>query len=242
MQRCRPYHRRPDCCRITFLARLLVVDGSAEDRSNISRQLREAGHDAVGAADAAAALALLQGATFDAIITEWLLTDTSGLELAAKVRRSPQSANARILVTSTRGEPVDVARALDSGFDDFLIKPARPEELVARVNAALRRPPTSGGEILHVGPVVLDRTSHKVTVDGHEIELAPAEFRLMAHFLENRGRVLGRKQLLAQVWNRRKGIGERTVDVHVRRLRAALTPHGCDDLLQTVRGFGYRFG
>jgi two-component system phosphate regulon response regulator PhoB len=96
--------------------------------------------------------------------------------------------------------------------------------------------------VLQVGSVVLDLASHKVTAAGQPIALAPAEFRLMAYFMENRGRVLGRRLLLAQVWNRRKGIGERTVDVHVRRLRAALTPHGCADLLQTVRGFGYRFG
>ena len=187
-------------------------------------------------------MVILQGASFDAVITEWLLTDMSALELAADVRRSTQNAGARILVVSTRSEPLDIANALDSGIDDYLVKRSPPEELVARVNAALRRPSAGGGNILRVGPVVLDRLSHKVTVDGHEIGLAPAEFRLMAYLMENRGRVMGRKQLLVQVWNRRKGIGERTVDVHVRRLRAALTPHGNEDLLQTVRGFGYRFG
>lgn len=208
----------------------------------MSRHLREAGHDAFCAADAMAAIAMMQGGHFDAVITEWHLADVSALELAASLRRNPQSASARILVASARSEPRDIARALDSGIDDYFVKPSRPEELVARVNAALRRPAATGGGVLQVGMVNLDRACHKVTVAGHEIDLAPAEFKLMAHFMENRGRVLGRKQLLAQVWNRRKGIGERTVDVHVRRLRAALTPHGCEDLLQTVRGFGYRFG
>lgn len=225
------------------MARLLVVDGSAEDRSSISRHLRDAGHDAVCAADAAAAIAIMQSSRFDAVITEWHLADTSALDLAAALRRNPRSADARILVSSACSEPGDIARAFDSGIDDYLVKPSRPDELVARVNAALRRPAAAGGAgALQVGPVLLDRICHKVTVAGHDIELAPAEFRLMACFMENRGRVLGRKQLLAQVWNRRKGIGERTVDVHVRRLRAALTPHGAEDLLQTVRGFGYRFG
>lgn len=224
------------------MARLLVVDSSAEDRSSISRCLRDAGHDAVCAADAGAAIALLQGATFDAVITEWLLADTSALELAASVRHSTHSPGARILVASARNEPVEIARALDSGIDDYLVKPSPPEELVARVNAALRRPPAGQGNVLRAGPIVLDRASHKVAVSGHEIELAPGEFRLMAYFMEHPGRVMGRRQLLAEVWNRRKGIGERTVDVHVRRLRAALTPYGCADLLQTVRGFGYRFG
>lgn len=225
------------------MARLLVVDGSAEDRLSISRHLRDAGHDAVCTADAAGAMAMFQSSQFDAVITEWHLSDISALDLAAVMRRSPCSASARILVSSARNEPGDIARAFNSGIDDYLVKPSRPEELIARVNAALRRPAALGGSgILQVGPVAIDRVCHRVTVSGHEIELAPAEFRLMACFLENRGRVLGRKQLLAQVWNRRKGVGERTVDVHVRRLRAALTPHGCEDLLQTVRGFGYRFG
>lgn len=208
----------------------------------MSRHLREAGHDAVCAADATSAMAMMQGGHFDAVITEWNLSDVSALELAASLRRNPQSASARILVASARSEPRDIARALDSGIDDYFVKPSRPEELVARVNAALRRPASTGGGVLQVEMVNLDRACHKVTVAGQEIDLAPAEFRLMAHFMENRGRVLGRKQLLAQVWNRRKGIGERTVDVHVRRLRAALSPHGCESLLQTVRGFGYRFG
>jgi two-component system phosphate regulon response regulator PhoB len=224
------------------LARLLVVDSSAEDRASISRHLRDAGHDAVCAADAAGAMEMLQAAHFDAVITEWRLADTSALDLAAILRGNPRSASARILVASACNEPGDIARALDSGIDDYLIKPSLPEVLVARVNAALRRPAAVGGAALHVGPVSLDRVVHRVTVAGHIIALAPAEFRLLAYLMENRDRVIGRKQLLAQVWNRRKGIGERTVDVHVRRLRAALTPHNCENLLQTVRGFGYRFG
>jgi two-component system phosphate regulon response regulator PhoB len=219
------------------------VDGSAEDCSCIIRQLRDAGHEAVCAGDATAALELLDTASFDAIITEWMLSDTSALELVDSVRRSPRSSAARVLVASRRGEPRDIARALDHGIDDYLIKPYRPEELLARVNAALRRPAaaTPSGR-LQVGPVTLDRVAHRVLVNSSEIELAPAEFRLIDFFMENRGRVFGRRQLLAQVWHRRKGIGERTVDVHVRRLRAALAPYGCDHLLQTVRGFGYRFG
>lgn len=224
------------------MAKLLVVDSSAEGGSRISRQLRDAGHEAVCAPSAAAAMTMLRRSPFDAVITDWLLSDSSALELAASVRRLPQGASVRILVTSDRDEPAEVARALDSGLDDYLAKRSRAEELVARVNAALRRPATMGAPLLQVGPVALDRVAHKVTVNGAQIELAPAEFRLIAHFMENRGRVLARKQLLSEVWNRRRGIGERTVDVHVRRLRAALTPHGCEHLLQTVRGFGYRFG
>jgi two-component system phosphate regulon response regulator PhoB len=224
------------------LARLLVVDSSPEDRSGISRYLRDAGHEALCAPDVGGALALMRGSAFDAVITEWQLADISALELVILLQRNPESAGTRILVASARPQPGDIARALESGIDDCLMKPLRPEELVARVNAALRRPPAQGEAPLRVGPVALDRIAHKITVGGQELDLAPAEFRLMAYFMENPGRVVGRRQLLAQVWNRRKGIGERTVDVHVRRLRAAMSPHGCDNMLQTVRGFGYRFG
>jgi two-component system phosphate regulon response regulator PhoB len=224
------------------VARLLVVDSSTEDRTAISRHLRDAGHEAVCAADALTAISMLQGSHFDAVITEWESAGVSALDLVDTVRRNPGGAAARILVTAAETDTHDMVVALDHGVDEYLVKTSRPEELVARVNAVLRRPPILTGTVLCVGKVTLDRTSHRVTAGGAEIELAPAEFRLMAYFMANPGRVLSRKQLLDQVWNRRRGVGERTVDVHVRRLRAALTPHGCDDLLRTVRGFGYRFG
>lgn len=224
------------------MARVLVVDNSAEDRAVISHALREAGHEPLGAADAAGALAVLGAAAVDAVITEWLLADASALDLATMLRREPQSAGVRILVASARSEPHDVARALDHGIDDYLVKAAQPQELIARVNAALRRPPAGHNQLLQVGRVMLDRIGHRILAGNVALDLAPAEFRLMAFFVEHPGRVFSRRQLLTQVWNRRKGIGERTVDVHVRRLRAALAAHGCEDLLQTVRGFGYRFG
>jgi two-component system phosphate regulon response regulator PhoB len=224
-----------------LVARLLVVDGSAEDCASISRQLRAAGHDALCAADAAAAISILERTPVDAVITEWKLPDTSALDLAIRLRASAATPP-RILVSSRGREPADIASALDSGIDDYLVKTSTPEELVARVNAVLRRPAAVPDANVRVGPVLLDRIGHRVTVRGHDVALAPAEFRLMAHFMEHRGRVLSRKQLLTEVWQKSRGIGPRTVDVHVRRLRAVLQPHGCDDLLQTVRGFGYRFG
>lgn len=185
----------------------------------------------------------MEGSVFDAVITEWLLPDTTALDFAESVRSQFQSAPARVMVASRRSEARDIARALDSGIDDYLVKPSRPEELIARVNAVLRRPPAPAVDAVQtVGPLKLDRTSHRVLVGDTELDLAPVEFRLMAFFIENHGRMVGRQQLLAQVWNRRTGIGPRTVDVHVRRLRAVLSPFGCADLLQTVRGFGYRFG
>lgn len=224
------------------MARVLVIDNSAEDRSVISQALREAGHEALGAGDAASALSTLRSTTVDAVITEWVLADSSALEFVAALRGEPRATGVRILVASAHSEPHDVARALDCGIDDYLVKASQPEELIARVNAALRRAPAGNGHVLQVGRVTLDRIGHRILAENTVLELAPAEFRLMAFFIEHPGRVFSRRQLLTQVWIRRKGIGERTVDVHVRRLRAALSAHGCEEQLQTVRGFGYRFG
>jgi two-component system phosphate regulon response regulator PhoB len=167
----------------------------------------------------------------------------SGVELASYIRRHPNGVLARVVILSSRDDAAGIAHALNSGVDDYLTKPCRREELQARLAAALRRPVAAGrDQLLEVGPIRVDKLGHRVTVSGDPLDLAPAEFRLMVYFMENPGRVLARRHLLEQVWRRRQGIGERTVDVHVRRLRAALEPYRCDDLLQTVRGFGYRFG
>lgn len=177
------------------------------------------------------------------LLTDWMLRDMSGLELASYLRNQPNGRLTRVVILSSGSNGSAIAHALDSGIDDYLTKPVGHEELLARVNAALRRPATPSREnVLAVGPIRLDKLGHRVTVGVREISLAPVEFRLMAYFMENPGRVLARRHLLEQVWQRRGGIGERTVDVHVRRLRAALEPHSCEDLLQTIRGFGYRFG
>ncbi len=225
------------------MARILLVDDNAEDRQWLQRRLQGAGHDVTAADDATAAVERIEHRSFDLVITEWMHRDMSGLELAHLVRRHANGRMARVVMLTTCNEACGVAQALDGGVDDYLTKPVREEELVARINSALRRPASSTREnVLEVGPVRLDKLGHRVTVGVREIELAPVEFRLMAYFLANPGRVLARRHLLEQVWRRRNGIGERTVDVHVRRLRAALEPHGCQNLLQTVRGFGYRFG
>jgi two-component system phosphate regulon response regulator PhoB len=225
------------------VARVLVVDSNSSDRQRLCEQLAAAGFDAVPAAAGTESIRVLDRSPADLIVTEWMLPDMSGLELATLVHSHPNGVSARVLMVSTRLEGQHIARALASGVDDYVPKPADPDEFVARAWAALRRPRIGAvNGALQVGPVRLDQVAHKFTVSGREIELAPVEFRLMAFFMQNPGRVLGRSQLLEQVWNRRGGIGERTVDVHVRRLRAALEPHGCENLLQTVRGFGYRFG
>jgi len=225
------------------VTRILLVDGSSDDRDRTRDRLKSAGHDVVCAGDATTAVERIDQRSFDMIITDWMLRDMSGLELAHYARRHAHGRHSRIVILTGRNDPSAVAQALDGGIEDYLVKPVEPAELVARINAVLRRPAALAVEsVLEVGPVRLDKVGHKVTVGTGELDLAPVEFRLMAYFMENRGRVLARRHLLEHVWQRRTGIGERTVDVHVRRLRAALEPHACADLLQTVRGFGYRFG
>jgi two-component system, OmpR family, phosphate regulon response regulator PhoB len=225
------------------MARILIVDSHPADRARLLEQLRSVGHECVETATGDAALAEVDQRSVDLVLADWRLPDMSGLELATELRRRPGSLLSRILLVSARTDPQAAAAALDGGADDFLPKSCALPELLARVHAALRRPPSmTGGDVLEVGPIRLERQNHKVLVDSNPLPLAPAEFRLIAYFMEHPGRVLPRRQLLEQVWRSRHGIGERTVDVHVRRLRAALEPHQCDHLLQTVRGFGYRFG
>jgi two-component system phosphate regulon response regulator PhoB len=225
------------------VTRILLVDGNSDDRERVRDSLRAVGHDVVSASDAMTAVDRVEHRPFDLVVTEWMLRDMSGLELAHYVRKHANGRLTRVVMLSGHDDTSAIAHALNSGIDDYLMKSLRGEELVARINAALRRPVTPSRETgLEIGPIRLDRLSHKVTVRQRVIELAPVEFRLLAYFMENPGRVLPRRHLLDQVWHRRNGIGERTVDVHIRRLRAALEPHACDNLLQTVRGFGYRFG
>jgi len=224
------------------VSRILIVDGSPADRNWLQERLEAVGHEVLATDDATAAVARLEQKPFDMLVTDAMLRDMSGLDLAQLLRKHVNGRLTRVLMVSERGDATSLAQALDSGIDDYVTKPVREEELIARVHAALRRPATPSREsVLEIGPVRLDKLCHKVTVRSREIALAPVEFRLMACFMENPGRVLARRLLLEQVWHC-AGIGERTVDVHVRRLRAALEPHDCEHLLQTVRGFGYRFG
>jgi two-component system, OmpR family, phosphate regulon response regulator PhoB len=206
------------------VTRILLVDGNTDDREWVRDRLKAVGHDVVCASDATTAVDRLEQRSFDMVVTDWMLRDMSGLEFAHYVRKHANGRLTRVVMLSGRSDASAVAHALDSGVDDYLTKPVREEELLARVNAALRRPAVPSREnVLEVGPIRLDKLSHKVIVGSRELDLA-------------------RRHLLEHVWRRRNGIGERTVDVHVRRLRAALEPHSCENLLQTVRGFGYRFG
>jgi two-component system phosphate regulon response regulator PhoB len=226
------------------MARILVIDGSAADRELVCAQLRAEGHETLAAQNGEEGLALLRRESPMLVISDWSLPDMDGHDLLLGIRACNGQGLAPVMMLAARASADSISSARAAGVADIMFKPHRKDELVARVAAALRGDGASIARhsLLSNGKLRLDRVAHKVKVGQFEIDLAPVEFRLLAFLMENPGRVLDRQQLLEKVWNRRAGIGQRTVDVHVRRLRAALEPHGCDGLLQTVRGFGYRFG
>lgn len=227
---------------MTTLASILLVDQDVDTRAAIAGTLRNIGHDVSELSDADSAWAAVQRTRPDLLICDYSLPDLSGVELLTDVRCNDALKSIRVLMTSDRGDTSDVVTALRSGADDFIEKPIRLPEFIARVDACLRRPANIGRTAtLDAGGLSMDTVAHRVTVDGDVVSLAPREYRLLHFFLSNRDRVLSRSQLLSQVWDRDTSLGPRTVDVHIRRLRSVLEPAGYDRYLQTVRGAGYRF-
>ncbi len=224
------------------LASILVVDVDPEVRRAMASELAELGHDVVESDSAGAAFELARRSRPDLMVCDFELPDLAGVDLLSDMRSSEDLRSIRIVVTSRRQDTDDIARALDSGADDFIRKPVDLTELRARVGACLRRPAclAATGEI-SAGGIRIDNVGHRVAVDGKYVSLAPREYRLLQFLLANRDRVFSRKQLLVHVWDRDVTVGPRTVDVHVRRLRSLLEPFGYDAYLQTVRGTGYRF-
>jgi len=186
------------------------------------------------------ALRLVEELSPDVVLLDWMLEDLSGLEVCRRLRQDPATKNIPIIMLTARDEENDRLRGFEVGADDYVIKPFSPRELVARVQAALRRArPFFPVEILSFADVEMNLASHKVRRDGRKIELGPTEFRLLRYLLENPGRVASRDRLLRSVWAHDEDIDARTVDVHIRRLRAAINKDGAPDLIRTVRSAGY---
>lgn len=223
------------------MARILIVDDEPDIRETIRFALEEHGFGVLEAGHADDARRLI-GEQPDLLLLDWMLPGRSGLELAAQLKQSPKTKGMPIIMISARGDEEDRVKGLDTGADDYISKPFSPREMIARINAVLRRSKRDHtADEIEIGGLRIDDISHRVSADGKPIVVAPTEYRLLHFFMTHTDRAFSRSQLLDQVWGSHVYVEERTVDVHVRRLRKALAHTGHERLLQTVRGIGYRF-
>jgi two-component system phosphate regulon response regulator PhoB len=224
------------------MSTILVVDDEPDIREVIRFALEGADFRVIEAGHADGARALLGTDRPDLILLDWMLPGRSGLELAQQIKQNPKTRGVPIIMVSARGAEEDRIRGLDTGADDYIAKPFSPREMIARVNAVLRRArPEESADTIEIGGLAMDNVGHRVSVAGRPVDLAPTEYRLLHFLMTHADRAFNRSQLLDRVWGDQVYVEERTVDVHVRRLRRALEPTGHDRLLQTVRGVGYRF-
>ncbi|HEX5336951.1 MAG TPA: phosphate regulon transcriptional regulator PhoB [Gallionella sp.] len=223
-------------------AKILIVEDEPAIQELLAFNVVQAGFQALRADDADSAWQQIRNASPDLILLDWMLPETSGVALAKQLRADARTCDIPIIMLTARGDERDKIMGLESGADDYITKPFSPRELMARIRAVLRRHiPVMPDEAVVAGGLELSPVSHRVTANGAPIELGPTEFRLLHFFMTHAERVYSRTQLLDQVWGTQVFVEERTVDVHIRRLRAALEPSGMDNLIQTVRGSGYRF-
>jgi two-component system phosphate regulon response regulator PhoB len=226
----------------TLTHRILVVDDEPDITALVAYHLAKAGHRVSTAANGPDALKAAREERPDVVILDLMLPGVSGYDVLAELRRRDETREVGVILLTSRREETDRIRGLSLGADDYLTKPFSPQELSLRVTALLRRlgsPAVSAGSTLSAGPVSVDRSAHRVTMDGRELTLTATEYKLLLTLIERRGRVQTRPQLLETVWEAQPDIQTRTVDMHVQRLRSKLGEAG--KLIETVRGFGYRF-
>ena len=221
---------------------ILVVEDEEAIREMLIMALGQNQLNVTAVASAEEALKTLADKTMDLLVLDWMLPGISGVELARRLKNDPHYKQLPIILLTARGEEADKIRGLEIGADDYMTKPFSPKELVARIKAVMRRSGklNESGQI-SVDNIVLDPEQHRLSIEGKILEISPTEFKLMQFFMSNPDKVYSRTHLLDQVWGRSVYIEERTVDVHIRRLRKILADYGREDLIQTVRGFGYRF-
>jgi two-component system, OmpR family, phosphate regulon response regulator PhoB len=226
---------------------ILIVEDEPSIAELISINLSHAGFTVARAFQADEAALMMRNISPDLIILDWMLPGKSGVQFAKELRANPATQSLPILMLTAKGEEADKVLGLDAGADDYVTKPFSPKELLARVKALLRRhaPTAIEEKALSVGPIQLDPISHRLTItmpnlSPKSVSLGPTEFRLMQFLMANPERVHSRTHLLDNVWGNEAYIEERTVDVHIKRLRAALAPYDCDRFVETVRGSGYR--
>lgn len=221
--------------------KILIVEDETPIREMIAFHLTRAGYETLQAKDCREARQLLADERPDVALVDWMLPDMSGLELTRMLKRDNQNDDLAVIMLTARADEKDKVVGLEGGADDYVTKPFSPRELVARIKAVLRRIKTSDGHVTEAGMIELDSGAHRVSANGASIQLGPTEYRLLKFLMTHSDRVYSRTQLLDHVWGANVYVEERTVDVHVRRLRKALTPHACENYIQTVRGAGYRF-
>ncbi|MBB3710777.1 two-component system phosphate regulon response regulator PhoB [Limimaricola variabilis] len=222
---------------------VLIVEDEPSQRAVLSYNLESEGFRISEAEDGDAALLMVSEEVPDLIVLDWMLPGVSGIEICRRIKTRPETREVPIIMLSARSEEVDRVRGLETGADDYVVKPYSVTELMARVKAQLRRSRPAGvGETLRYEDITLDAETHRVHRGGQLLKLGPTEFRLLATFLEKPGRVWSREQMLDRVWGRDVYVDTRTVDVHIGRLRKVLCTHGGADPLRTVRGAGYALG
>ena len=222
---------------------VLLVEDEPAQREVLSYNLEAEGFAVRRAENGEEALMMIREAAPDLVILDWMMPHLSGIEVCRQLKMRNETKHIPVIMLSARSEEVDTVRGLETGADDYVVKPYSLRELMARVRSHLRRArPSTDGATLIYKDVTLDVERHRVLRDGKEIKLGPTEYRLLLTLMERAGRVLSRDQLLDYVWGREIFVDTRTVDVHIARLRKALTIHDGEDLIRTVRGVGYALG
>lgn len=219
---------------------ILILEDETALRDMLAFSLERAGYAIKKARDAATAKAIMRDALPDLAIVDWMLPGQSGLEFLREIRNDEVFTNLPVVMLTAKAEEDDKVLGLDGGADDYITKPFSKRELLARVKALLRRHKTEDEEV-KAGDLEINLVSHQVSLFGEHVHLGPTEYRLLEHFLKNQDRVYSREQLLNRIWRNNPDVDERTVDVHIRRIRKALASKGYDKHIQTIRGAGYRF-
>ncbi len=221
---------------------VLLVEDEAAIREMLQFSLERAGFELLVASEVTVAKQCIQKQVPDIILLDWMLPGISGIDYAKQLRKDDNTSETPIIMLTARTEEEDMIQALEAGADDYITKPFSTKELVARIKSILRRTkPDNSGDSITVKSLVLDPVSQRVSIDNESVNLGPLEYRLLHFFMTHPERVYSRSQLLDYVWGENVYIDERTVDVHIRRLRKVISSNGYDSLVQTVRGSGYRF-
>ena len=222
--------------------KILIVEDEGAIRDMLGYALMKAGFLCEEAADTEAARSTLKAGRPDLILLDWMLPGMSGIDYARRLKSAPETRDIPIIMLTAKGEEADKVRGLETGADDYITKPFSTRELVARVRAVLRRyVKAEAGALIEINGLRLDPETYRVTANGQDIEISPTEFKLLRFFIGHPERVYSRSRLLDQVWGENVYVEERTVDVHIRRLRKTLEPFGFHRYIQTVRSVGYRF-